>query len=38
MIMNAVKGVEIGAGFTAAGLSGEDNADEMLQYARQGGV
>jgi chorismate synthase len=29
MSINAVKGVEIGAGFTAAGLSGEDNADEM---------
>jgi chorismate synthase len=29
MSINAVKGVEIGAGFTAASLSGEDNADEM---------
>lgn len=29
MGINAVKGVEIGAGFAAAGLSGEDNADEM---------
>jgi chorismate synthase len=29
MSINAVKGVEIGAGFGAAGLSGEDNADEM---------
>ena len=29
MSINAVKGVEIGAGFAAAGLSGEDNADEM---------
>ena len=29
MSINAVKGVEIGAGFSAAGLSGEDNADEM---------
>ena len=29
MGINAVKGVEIGAGFSAATLSGEDNADEM---------
>ncbi len=29
MSINAVKGVEIGAGFSAAQLSGEDNADEM---------
>ena len=29
MSINAVKGVEIGAGFAAAGLSGEDNADEL---------
>jgi chorismate synthase len=29
MGINAVKGVEIGAGFGAAALSGEDNADEM---------
>ena len=29
MGINAVKGVEIGAGFHAAELSGEDNADEM---------
>jgi chorismate synthase len=29
MSINAVKGVEIGAGFTAASLSGEENADEM---------
>jgi chorismate synthase len=29
MGINAVKGVEIGAGFAAAVLSGEDNADEM---------
>jgi chorismate synthase len=29
MGINAVKGVEIGAGFAAALLSGEDNADEM---------
>jgi len=29
MSVNAVKGVEIGAGFAAAALSGEANADEM---------
>ena len=29
MTINAVKGVEIGAGFAAAALKGEDNADEM---------
>lgn len=29
MSINAVKGVEIGGGFGAAALSGEDNADEM---------
>jgi chorismate synthase len=29
MSINAVKGVEVGAGFAAAGLSGEENADEM---------
>ena len=29
MSINAAKGVEIGAGFDAAELSGEDNADEM---------
>src|SRR5439155_15847345 len=29
MGINAVKGVEIGAGFAAAGLTGEENADEM---------
>ena len=29
MSINAVKGVEIGAGFAAALLSGEENADEM---------
>ncbi len=29
MSVNAVKGVEIGAGFAAAELSGEENADEM---------
>jgi len=31
MSINAVKGVEIGAGFAAAVLSGEENADEMRQ-------
>ncbi len=30
MSINAVKGVEIGAGFAAAALSGEENADEMF--------
>ena len=29
MSINAVKGVEIGAGFDSAALSGEDNADEI---------
>ncbi|ESR24742.1 chorismate synthase [Lutibaculum baratangense] len=29
MSINAVKGVEIGAGFQAASLTGEENADEM---------
>ena len=29
MSINAVKGVEIGAGFESAALSGEDNADEI---------
>ena len=29
MSINAVKGVEIGEGFAAASLSGEENADEM---------
>ncbi|MEO0549600.1 MAG: chorismate synthase [Pseudomonadota bacterium] len=29
MSINAAKGVEIGAGFAAAGFSGEENADEM---------
>jgi chorismate synthase len=29
MTINAVKGVEIGSGFAAAALSGENNADEM---------
>ena len=36
MSINAVKGVEIGAGFGAASLSGSENADEMRQ--RGGGV
>lgn len=31
MSINAVKGVEIGAGFDAAALSGEENADQMRQ-------
>jgi chorismate synthase len=30
MTINAVKGVEIGEGFAAAALTGEQNADEML--------
>jgi len=34
MSINAVKGIEIGAGFAAAALSGEDNADEMRMGAR----
>ncbi|HEY5049235.1 MAG TPA: chorismate synthase [Rhizomicrobium sp.] len=33
MSINAVKGVEIGAGFGAAALSGEENADEMRKGA-----
>jgi len=33
MGINAVKGVEIGAGFAAAELSGEQNADEMRMQA-----
>ncbi len=33
MGINAVKGVEIGAGFAAAALSGEANADEMRMKA-----
>jgi len=33
MSINAVKGVEIGAGFSAANYSGEDNADEMRMGA-----
>jgi chorismate synthase len=35
MSINAVKGVEIGAGFGAAALSGEDNADEMRMKGGQ---
>ena len=37
MSINAVKGVEIGAGFGAAELSGEENADEM-RIGADGGV
>jgi chorismate synthase len=33
MTINAVKGVEIGAGFAAAALRGEENADEMRSEA-----
>lgn len=33
MSINAVKGVEIGAGFAAATLSGEENSDEMRMGA-----
>ncbi len=33
MSINAVKGVEIGAGFDSAALSGEDNADEIRKGA-----
>ncbi|BFL64758.1 Chorismate synthase [Roseomonas mucosa] len=33
MSINAVKGVEIGEGFAAAALSGEENADEMRMGA-----
>ncbi len=33
MSINAVKGVEIGAGFAAAALSGEENADQMRMRA-----
>jgi chorismate synthase len=35
MGINAVKGIEIGAGFAAAALSGEDNADEMRMQGGQ---
>ena len=34
MGINAVKGVEIGAGFGAAALSGEENADEMRMHGK----
>jgi chorismate synthase len=37
MSINAAKGVEIGAGFEAAALSGEENADEM-RMAENGAV
>jgi chorismate synthase len=37
MTINAVKGVEIGAGFESAALTGEANADEMRKSA-DGGV
>jgi chorismate synthase len=36
MGINAVKGVEIGAGFGAAELSGEENADEMRMRQTKG--
>jgi chorismate synthase len=36
MSINAVKGVEIGDGFAAAALTGEDNADEMRKGGRGG--
>ncbi len=36
MSINAAKGVEIGAGFAAASLSGEDNADEMRAGNEEG--
>jgi chorismate synthase len=35
MSINAVKGVEIGAGFAAAALRGEDNADRMRMKGRK---
>lgn len=38
MSINAVKGVEIGDGFAAAALRGEDNADEMTPGRRKGAV
>src|SRR3954468_5403824 len=37
MSINAAKGVEIGAGFAAAALSGEENADEMRAGNGKGG-
>ena len=36
MSINAVKGVEIGAGSPSAALSGEENADEMRMDATAG--
>jgi len=35
MSINAVKGVEIGAGFTAALLTGEENADQMRMKGKK---
>jgi chorismate synthase len=35
MSINAVKGVEIGAGFESAALSGEDNADQIRMHNRK---
>ncbi|WP_342642978.1 chorismate synthase [Rhodoligotrophos ferricapiens] len=35
MSINAVKGVEIGEGFSAAALSGEENADEMYRKGNE---
>ena len=37
MSINAVKGVEIGDGFAAAALAGEENADEMRRRQRTAG-
>jgi chorismate synthase len=37
MSINAAKGVEIGAGFAAAALTGEENADEMRAPKAKGG-
>jgi chorismate synthase len=38
MSINAAKGVEIGSGFAAAALSGEENADEMRAGKKKGEV
>jgi len=38
MSINAAKGVEIGDGFAAAALSGEENADEMRAGKKKGAV
>jgi chorismate synthase len=38
MSINAAKGVEIGAGFAAAALTGEENADEMRAPKGKGGA